>query len=79
MNIVTPSIIVGENEAFEQDALGRSGFGQSLLNLISQSNDELVISLDGQWGEGKTTFVKMWQGMLTQADLAILLRTHKLR
>ncbi len=69
MNIVTPPIIVGEKEAFEQDALGRSGFGKSLLNLVSQSNDELVLSLDGQWGEGKTTFVKMWQGMLTQADI----------
>jgi hypothetical protein len=69
MRIVTPPIVVGENEAFEQDALGRSNFGQSLLNLVSQSNDELVISLDGKWGEGKTTFVKMWQGMLTQADV----------
>lgn len=69
MNIVTPSMIVGENEGLEQDALGRSDFGQSLLNLISQSNDELVISLDGKWGEGKTTFVKMWQGMLTKADV----------
>ena len=69
MNIITPPIIVGENEAFEQDVLGRSNFGQSLLNLVSQSNDELVISLDGKWGEGKTTFVKMWQGMLTQANV----------
>jgi len=69
MNIVTPPIIVEENEAFEQDILGRSNFGQSLLNLVSQSSDELVISLDGKWGEGKTTFVKMWQGMLNQAEV----------
>src|SRR5690554_6296690 len=69
MNIVTPPIVVGANEAFEQDALGRSDFGQSLLNLVSQSSDELVISLDGKWGEGKTTFVRMWQGMLTQAQI----------
>lgn len=69
MNIVTPTIIVGEDEAFEQDVLGRSNFGQSLLNLVSQSSDELVISLDGKWGEGKTTFVRMWQGMLNQAKV----------
>lgn len=69
MNIVTPPIIVEENEAFEQDILGRSNFGQSLLNLVSQSSDELVISLDGKWGEGKTTFVKMWHGMLNQAEI----------
>lgn len=69
MKIVTPPMIVKEDEAFDQDVLGRSEFGQSLLNLVSQSNDELVISLDGKWGEGKTTFVKMWQGMLTQSDV----------
>ncbi|WP_418512146.1 KAP family P-loop NTPase fold protein [Corallibacter sp.] len=69
MNIVTPPITVGEDEAFEQDVLGRSNFGQSLLNLVCQSSDELVISLDGKWGEGKTTFVKMWKGMLNQADV----------
>lgn len=69
MNIVTPPIIVEENEAFEKDILGRSNFGQSLLNLVSRSSDELVISLDGKWGEGKTTFVKMWQGMLNQAEI----------
>lgn len=69
MNIVTPPIIVEENEAFEKDILGRSDFGQSLLNLVSRSSDELVISLDGKWGEGKTTFVKMWQGMLNQAEV----------
>jgi hypothetical protein len=64
MNIVTPPIVIKDNEAFEQDILGRSDFGKALLNLVSKSNDELVISLDGRWGEGKTTFVKMWQGML---------------
>ena len=69
MKIVTPQISVGENEAFEQDVLGRSNFGQSLLNLVSQSSDELVISLDGKWGEGKTTFIKMWQGMLNQSEI----------
>ena len=64
MNIVIPSIIVEDGESFEKDIFGRSEFGEALSNLVSQSNDELVISLDGRWGEGKSTFVKMWQGML---------------
>ncbi|QDF75041.1 MULTISPECIES: KAP family P-loop NTPase fold protein [Shewanella] len=66
MNIVTPTIILEDNESFEQDLLDRRNFCQSLLNLISKSSDELVISLNGEWGVEKTTFVKMWQGMLTQ-------------
>ncbi len=67
--IVTQPIIVGENETFEQDILGRKEFGESLLRLVSISSDELVISLDGKWGEGKTTFVKMWQGLLDKEDI----------
>ena len=69
IKIVAQPIIVGEKEAFEQDELGRKDFGESLLNLVSLSSDELVISLDGKWGEGKTTFVKMWQGLLTENEI----------
>lgn len=69
MRIVTPTIIIKEGESFEQDLLERSSFGNSLLNLVTHSNDELVISLDGQWGEGKTTFVKMWKGMLSEKGI----------
>ena len=69
IKIVAQPIIVGENEAFEQDVLRRKDFGESLLNLVSLSSDELVISLDGKWGEGKTTFVKMWQGLLDKKDI----------
>ena len=60
---------VGKDESFEQDVLDRKDFGQSLLNLITKSEDELVISIDGQWGDGKSTFVQMWQGMLTGAEI----------
>ena len=60
---------VGKDESFEQDVLDRKDFGQSLLNLITKSENELVISIDGQWGDGKSTFVQMWQGMLTDAEM----------
>ncbi len=63
---VTQPIVVEEGEPFKQDALGREDFGKSLLKLVSISSDELVISLDGKWGEGKTSFVKMWQGLLVE-------------
>ncbi len=40
-----------------------------LLNIVTRSRDELVISIDGQWGEGKTTFVKMWRGLLGEHNI----------
>ncbi len=62
--IVIPPIIVEK-----QDVFGRKEFGEYLLNLISQSGDELIMSLDGKRGEGKTTFVKMWRGMLDKKGI----------
>lgn len=69
MKIVTPSLVVEDLDAFKNDALERKSFGEAFLNLVMRSNDELVISLDGKWGEGKTTFVKMWQGLLIDAGV----------
>jgi KAP-like P-loop domain-containing protein len=49
--------------------LDRKTYGDALLNLVVRSKYELVISLDGKWGEGKTTFVKMWQGLLSEKEI----------
>ncbi len=67
--IIVQPMEVKDGDAFENDVLDRQGFGEILSNLVSQSDDELVISLGGKWGEGKTTFVKMWQGLLTQRNI----------
>lgn len=69
MKIVTPPLIIDELDSFKNDVLDRKSYGEALLNLVQRSTDELVISLDGQWGEGKTTFVKMWQGLLSEANI----------
>ena len=45
MKIVTPPLDISNIEGFKQDVLGREAYGKALLNLISRSNDELVISL----------------------------------
>src|SRR5690348_4356675 len=69
MRLITPPLVIEEDEPFKNDILKRKDFGRRLLNLVIRSTDELVISLDGQWGEGKTTFVKMWQGLLNQSGV----------
>ncbi|MBL0671345.1 hypothetical protein JD504_11340 [Aeromonas hydrophila] len=66
MKLVTPTLVVEDIDGFKNDALQRKSFGEALSNLVTRTSDELVISLDGRWGEGKTTFVKMWQGLLKE-------------
>lgn len=69
MKLVTPSLVVKDSDGFKNDALQRQQFGEALSNLVIRSTDELVISLDGKWGEGKTTFVRMWQGLLKEKGI----------
>lgn len=69
MMLVTPPLDVSIEDGFSNDIFNRKNFGVGLMNIIQQSEDALVISLDGEWGEGKTTFVKMWQGLLYQNSI----------
>ncbi|QMS77659.1 KAP family P-loop NTPase fold protein [Aeromonas veronii] len=66
MKFVTPSLVIEQGDGFKNDVLQRKYFGEALLNMVTRTTDDLVISIDGQWGEGKTTFVKMWQGLLKE-------------
>lgn len=64
---LTPSPIKIENkEGFtpEKDIFQRKEFGEKLYNLLENVDDELVLAIDAPWGEGKTTFVQMWRGLL---------------
>jgi len=69
LKLTIPPLVIEKHDGFSKDALGREEYGKSLLNLITNSDDELVIALDGKWGEGKTTFVKMWQGLLSSENI----------
>lgn len=69
MKLVTPQLEVISGEGFKHDVLQRKSYGEALLNLITRSEDELVISLNGQWGEGKSTFVKMWADWLSEQEI----------
>lgn len=74
MKLVATPLIIAENADFEGDLFERRSFGESISNIIKNSKDPLVIGLDGNWGEGKTTFVKMWQGLLDEQGLPNIYR-----
>jgi len=44
------------------DLLGRAELGSRLSEILENVEDSLVIALDGQWGTGKTHFLKRWVG-----------------
>ncbi len=69
MKLTIPPIEIDDAEPFKHDVLNRKAFGQSLLNLVSRVDEGVVLSIDAPWGEGKTTFVRMWQSLLKMSGI----------
>jgi predicted KAP-like P-loop ATPase len=69
MRLFPPPLEISDTEGFtpEKDIFGRAHLGAGLTNLVSTVSDPTVIAVDGQWGSGKTTFLKMWAGELRKA------------
>jgi len=66
MLLFPPPVEIGDDEGFtpENDIFNRRGFGENLGRLIENADDALVLGIDDPWGEGKTTFIKQWRGLL---------------
>ncbi len=70
IGLVPKTLEINSTEGFAQDKLNREPFGEAMRNIILNTSGNLVISLDGGWGSGKTTFLRMWQGLLKESDVA---------
>lgn len=57
-------IEITESNPFQNCQLGRQEYATILENIVAYGKDGYVMSLDGAWGSGKTTFAKMWQQQL---------------
>lgn len=51
-------------KTFNGDIYDRKVIAENLTNIIEVQEESMVISLDSEWGTGKTTFVTMWKDLL---------------
>jgi len=65
---------VGDEEGFAtgKDLFGRAALASGMSHLVATVEDPLVIAFDGQWGSGKTTFLKMWAGELRKSGHPVI-------
>lgn len=49
------------NRPFAESFTGTEWFADSLLGLVQNSDIGCTVALNGSWGTGKTTFLKMWK------------------
>lgn len=55
---------INEKNPWSDDKLKRQEAAQNLTNLLENQEDALTISLNGEWGSGKTFMLKRWQQQL---------------
>lgn len=74
MRIFPSPLHISDTEGFtpEKDLFGRHELGIGLTNLLGSVAEPMVIAIDGQWGTGKTTFLKMWAGHLRQQGFPVI-------
>lgn len=72
MKIRAPQIEIPVEEPFRNDLLGRKESSGLLLELIRSTDDPLVLCINASWGEGKSTFIKMWRQALINAGFKTL-------
>jgi hypothetical protein len=74
MRLFPPTLTIDDTEGFvpEKDIFGRVIHGKRLSNLMAVASEPLVIAVDGQWGTGKTTFLKMWAGELRKNHFPVI-------
>lgn len=64
MQVVIPPIYERDDFEFSEthkDFFNRNEFSRNLTSLFSKTSRGLVVTINSKWGDGKTTFVKMWE------------------
>jgi hypothetical protein len=69
MKIHPPVVPVDEADPFKEALFDRKALGLSLTQLLRNVEDSLVIFVHAPWGEGKTTFSRMWLAHLKSEKL----------
>lgn len=54
-------IEINDERPFQNCKLGRKKYADILEKVVSFYSNGCVLAINGEWGTGKTTFVKMWQ------------------
>lgn len=62
-------ILIPEENPFLNDSLNRKESAEALTEFVLSTNDPMVICIDAPWGQGKTTFLRMWEQHLKNKQI----------
>jgi len=61
MLLKSKELLIDPDQPFLNDQLGRKESAEVLTQFVLSTDEPLVICIDAPWGQGKTTFLKMWE------------------
>ena len=70
--IRSADLVVPSDDPFENDLLGRRPAVESLTRILASSTGPCVVSVDAEWGSGKTVFLRMWSQHLQNAGFHVI-------
>ncbi|MBN2964918.1 hypothetical protein JWV37_09020 [Sulfurospirillum sp. T05] len=74
MRLVLPALDINPSNPYEKDVLkGRQELGETLISLVKNFEDPLTISINAGWGEGKSTFLRMWEADLKNESAKVVM------
>ena len=73
MRIKPSEITVNPDDPFANDKLSRLECAKALTSIILKLKSPVVISINGTWGTGKTTFLRMWKEYLKTLKFPVIL------
>ncbi len=68
MHLKPKEIVITKEEPFKEDLLNRKQYADLLTQIVKHAEDGFTLSINADWGYGKTTFVKMWEAMLQSEE-----------
>ena len=72
MKLKAPQFEIPSEDPFKNDLLGRKTTAEQLTEILKSSDEPLVLCINAAFGNGKTTFIKMWRGLLNQEGFKTL-------
>ena len=72
MNIKHAELEINTESPFTNCQLSREPYANILTEIITTYANGFVLALNGEWGTGKTTFVKMWKQKLENSNYQTL-------
>lgn len=72
LQISSSELVIDPQDPWRDDRLERKFFAEHLTQIISRQVNPCVITINGEWGSGKTFLLKRWQCELSQQQYVSL-------